>query len=161
MTPDDDYGSESLSDVRPSHRKRIHFSAPEQLRSLRPDVKQSAVTSMDQMPIGVFLYLKERPANVKDVRTECLHVLGSDAIVYPTVIKYLRNDIILQNEPEAEVGAEDQSFSIADNAVLDALEMMSLASIRQIAKMTIILPTTLFRRLTKSFHFVSLRFTSF
>jgi hypothetical protein len=32
--------------------------------------------------------------------------------------------------------------------------MMSFASIRQIAKMTIIPPATVFRRLTKSFHFI-------
>jgi len=60
----------------------------------------------------------------------------------------------LQNEPEAENRAEDQGFSITDNAILEALEMMPFASIRQIAKMTIIPPTTVFRRLTKSLHFV-------
>jgi hypothetical protein len=60
----------------------------------------------------------------------------------------------LQNEPEAKDGAEDQGFSITDNAILEALEMISFASIRHIAKMTIIPPTTVFRRLTKSRHFV-------
>jgi hypothetical protein len=61
---------------------------------------------------------------------------------------------ILQNEPEAEDRAEDQGFSITDNIILELLEMMPFASIRQIAEMTFILPTTGFRRLTKSLHFV-------
>jgi hypothetical protein len=60
----------------------------------------------------------------------------------------------LQNEPEAEDRAEDQDFSIIDNAILEALEMTPFASIRQIANMIFIPPTTRFRRLTKSLHFV-------
>jgi hypothetical protein len=36
--------------------------------------------------------------------------------------------------------------------------MMSFASIRQIAKMTFIPPTTVFRRLTKSLHFILKQF---
>jgi hypothetical protein len=42
----------------------------------------------------------------------------------------------LQNEPESEDRAEDQGFSITDNAILDTLEIMLFASIRQVAKMT-------------------------
>jgi hypothetical protein len=57
-------------------------------------------------------------------------------------------------KPEAEDRAEDQDFSITDNAILEALEMMPFASIRQIAKMICIPPTTEFRLLTKSLHFV-------
>jgi hypothetical protein len=59
-----------------------------------------------------------------------------------------------QNAREAEDREEDQDFSIAHNAILEALEMMSFASIRQIVKTTFIPPTTVFRRLTKSLHFV-------
>jgi hypothetical protein len=70
------------------------------------------------------------------------------------VARYFRDDVILQNEREAEDRAEDQSSSIADNAILEALKMMPFPSIRQIAKMTIILPTTEFRRLTKLLHLV-------
>jgi hypothetical protein len=60
----------------------------------------------------------------------------------------------LQNEPEAEERAEDQGFSIPDNAILEALEMMRFTSIHQITKMTIIPLTTLFRHFTKSLYFV-------
>jgi hypothetical protein len=59
----------------------------------------------------------------------------------------------LQNEPQAEDRAEDQDFSITDNAILEALEMMPFASLHQIAEMTFILLITGFRCLTKSLHF--------
>jgi hypothetical protein len=45
------------------------------------------------------------------------------------VKKYIRNDVILQNEPEAEDRAEDQGSSITDNAILKVFEMMSLSYI--------------------------------
>jgi hypothetical protein len=60
----------------------------------------------------------------------------------------------LQDELEAEDRMEDHDFSITDNAILETLEMIPFASIRQIAKMTFIRPTTVFRRLMKSLHFV-------
>jgi hypothetical protein len=74
------------------------------------------------------------------------------------VTKYVCKDVILQNEPEAEDRTEDQGFSITTNVILEAFEMMSFAFIRKIAKMAFILPTTAFRRLTKSLHFVLERF---
>jgi hypothetical protein len=79
---------------------------------------------MDHTSIFVFLYLKWLSAKAKYVHTELVQVLGSDAITYSTVTKYLRNDLMLQNEPEAKNRAEDQGFSIADNVILKALEMM-------------------------------------
>jgi hypothetical protein len=109
---------------------------------------------MDQRSILVILHVKELSAKAKDVQTELVQVLGSDAITYSSVAKYIRNYAILQNEPKAEDRAEDQGFSIADNAILEALEMMPFGSIHQIAKMTFIPPTTTFHRLTKSPHFV-------
>jgi hypothetical protein len=69
------------------------------------------------------------------------------------VTNYVRNNVILQNELEAEDRAQDQDFSITDHTVLEAPEMMTFASIHQIAKMTFNPPTTGFRRLTKSLHF--------
>jgi hypothetical protein len=77
------------------------------------------------------------------------------------VTKHVRNNVILQTEPETEDKTEDQGLSIADNAILEALEMMPFASIRQIAKMTIILARTGLRRFTKSLHFVLKRLRSF
>jgi hypothetical protein len=55
----------------------------------------------------------------------------------------------LQNEPEAEDRTEDQGFSITDNAILEAFKMIPFASIRQIAKMTFLPLTSVFRCLTK------------
>jgi hypothetical protein len=109
----------------------------------------------------VFLHLKGLSAKAKDVHTEFVQVPGSDTIAYSTVTKYLGNDVILQNEPEAADQAEYQGLSIADNAILEALEMMPFALIRQIAKMTIIFRRTGLRRLTKSLHFVLKRLRSF
>jgi hypothetical protein len=89
---------------------------------------------MDQRSIVVFLHLKGLSAKAKDVHTKLVQVLESDIIAYSTVTKYMRNDIILQNEPEAEDRAEDQGFSITGNAILKASEMMSFTSIRQIVR---------------------------
>jgi hypothetical protein len=109
---------------------------------------------MDQRSSVVFFHLKGLSAKAKDAHTELVEVFGSDSIAYSTVTKDIWNDVLSQDEPEAEDRAEDQGFSITDNAILEAFEMMPFASIRQIAKMTFIPPTTIFRRLTKSFHFV-------
>jgi hypothetical protein len=122
--------------------------------SLTAPFVKAARSSMDQRSIVVFLHLKGLPAKAKDVHTELIQVLGSDAIAYSTVTKYIRNDLIWQNEPEAEERAEDQDFWIPDNAILEAFEMMLFASIRQIAQVMFIPPPTVFRRLTKFVHFV-------
>jgi hypothetical protein len=108
---------------------------------------------MDKASIVVFLHLKGLSTKAKDIHTELVQVLRSDVIAYSTVTKDIWNDVILENESEAEDRAEDQGFSITDDAILEALEMMPFASIYQIAKMIFIPPTTVFRRLTKSFHF--------
>jgi hypothetical protein len=101
----------------------------------------------------VFLHLEGLSAQTKDVQTELVQVLESDVIAYSAVIKYRRNNVILENEPEAEERAENQGSSMTDKAILEAFEMILFASIRQIAKMAIILPATVFRRFTKSLHF--------
>jgi DNA-binding MurR/RpiR family transcriptional regulator len=54
-----------------------------------------------------------------------------------------------ESEPESEDKAEDQDFSITDNAILEALEMMPFASIRQIAQLIIVPLATIVRRWTK------------
>jgi hypothetical protein len=109
---------------------------------------------MDQKSIVVFLHLKRLSAKAKDVHTELVQVLGSDVISYPTVAKYIRNDAILQNKPEAEDRAENRGFSIADNAILEVFDMIPFVSICQIAKMILIPSTTEFHRLMKSFHII-------
>jgi hypothetical protein len=108
--------------------------------------------NLDQRSSVVFLRLKG--LSVKDVQIEFGQELGSDAIAYSTVTRYIRNNVILENEPEAEDRAEDQGFSITGNAILETFEIMSFAAVCQIAKMTFIPPITRFCRLTKSLHFV-------
>jgi hypothetical protein len=63
-------------------------------------------------------------------------------------------------EPEARDRADGQGFSMTDNVILEALEMMTFTSIRQIAKIIMLIPTTAFRRFTKSLRFASIRFAS-
>jgi hypothetical protein len=100
----------------------------------------------------VFFHLKG--LSIPYLHTESVQEVRPHAIAYSTVTKYIRNDAILQNEPEAEDGVEDQGFSIPDNVNLETLEMMPFAPIRQIAEMTVIPVTFVFRRLTKSLDFV-------
>jgi hypothetical protein len=52
--------------------------------------------------------LKGLSPKAKNFHTELVQVLGSDAIASSTVTKPIRNNVILQNEPEAEGRAEDQ-----------------------------------------------------
>jgi hypothetical protein len=66
----------------------------------------------------------------------------------------------MNQKPRIEDRAEDQGFSITENAIPEAFEMMPFASIRQIVKMNFIPPATVFRRLTKSLHFVLKRLRS-
>jgi hypothetical protein len=85
---------------------------------------------MNQRSIVVFLHLKGLSTKAKNVHTELVQIFESDVIAYSIVTKYIRNDIILQNEPEAEDRVEDQGFSITDNTILEVLEIMPLFSIR-------------------------------
>jgi hypothetical protein len=98
--------------------------------------------------------MKGLSAKAKDVQTEFVKVLGYEAIAYSAVTKDIRKDVILKNEPEVEDRAEDQGFSITGNAVLEAFEMILFSSIRQIAKITVIPPTTAFRGLMELLHFL-------
>jgi hypothetical protein len=104
------------------------------------------------MSIAVFLHLKGLSA--KGVRIDLVQVLRSDAIADSTGAKYIRRDVILHNEPEAENSAENQGFSIPDNSILEAIEMMRFAFIRQIVKVTFIHLNSVFSRSTKSLHFI-------
>jgi hypothetical protein len=54
----------------------------------------------------VFLHLNGLSAKAKDLYTEAVQAVESDAIAYSTVTKYHGNDAIWRNEPEAEDRAE-------------------------------------------------------
>jgi hypothetical protein len=113
---------------------------------------------MDQKSMIVVFHMKGLSAN--DVHTELGKVLGSDdddVIADSIVTRHRQNDVISQNEPEPEADdrAEDQGFSITDNAILEAFERMPFLSIHQINKMTFMPLTTGFHRLTKSLPFIS------
>jgi hypothetical protein len=73
-------------------------------------------------------------------------------MAHSTATKRIKSNVILQNEPGAEDRKEDQDFSIADNPIHEAPEMIRFASIRQIANMTFIPHATVLRRLTELCH---------
>jgi hypothetical protein len=115
---------------------------------------------MDQTSIVVILHPRALSDKTKDVHIELVRVFGSDTMAYSIVTKYIRTDVILQNEPKAEDQTEEQGFSNTDNPILDALDMISFSSIHQIAKMTFIRPAIVFLHLTKSLHFALKRLHS-
>jgi hypothetical protein len=55
----------------------------------------------------MFLHRKGLSVKAKDVQTELVQILALGAIAYSIVTKYIRNDLSLQNEQEAEDRAED------------------------------------------------------
>jgi hypothetical protein len=57
----------------------------------------SRLSSMDQRSIVIFLHLKGLLAKAKDLHTEVVQVLGSDAIAYMPVTKHIRNDVRSRN----------------------------------------------------------------
>jgi hypothetical protein len=58
----------------------------------------------------VFLHVKGLSAKAKVVRTELVHMLGSDAIAYSTVTKYIGNDAILQDEAKDRAWSGSSTF---------------------------------------------------
>jgi hypothetical protein len=70
----------------------------------------------------MFLDPNEPSAKAKDIHTELAELLGSHAFAYSMVTKHMRNRGLLQNEPKVEDRAEDQSLSMTDNAILEALK---------------------------------------
>jgi hypothetical protein len=63
---------------------------------------------MYQKSIVAFLHLKGLSVSTKDVHIELVQVLESNATAYSTLTEYVRKDVILQNEPEAEDRAENK-----------------------------------------------------
>jgi hypothetical protein len=78
-------------------------------------------------------------------------VLGSNAIAYSTVTKYLRQKqlpSILVDPPE------EPATTVIDQGILDAFEQQPFSSILELAKLTCIPTTAVYRHLTQSLGFV-------
>jgi transcriptional regulator of acetoin/glycerol metabolism len=98
---------------------------------------------MDQRPIVLFLSMKG--LSIKDIHDEFVIVLGSDAIDYSMVTKYLRHTRI---PPIPMETIQKPSNTITDDAILDTLQQQPFSSVMELAKFTCIPRSTVYRHLT-------------
>jgi hypothetical protein len=104
---------------------------------------------MEQRSICLFLQRKGLSAQV--IHNELANVLGADAIADSTVTLYLRQRFL----PTIPIDPLDDSFTtMIDQTVLEALENQPFSYLRELAKLTCIPTTTVYRHLTQSFGFV-------
>jgi len=105
---------------------------------------------MDQRSIVLFLH--QKGMNAQMIHSELVEVLREEAVGYSTVTKYLRQSYFSSTQ---EVSAEDPSDGVIDHAILEALEIAPYASVRQIARMTLIPKSTVYNHLVYSLQLVS------
>jgi hypothetical protein len=104
---------------------------------------------MDQRSICLFLAMKRLSA--REVHNELVAVLGLDAIGSSTVTRYLRQRQfpVIFLEP-----SDEPPTTIINDAILETFDKQSFSSVRELAKLTCIPTTTVYRHLTKSLGFV-------
>jgi hypothetical protein len=73
--------------------------------------------------------------SAQNIHGEFVVVLGSDAISYSTVTKYLRQTRIFPIPMET---LEKPPNTVTDDAILDALQQQPFSSVRELAKLTCI-----------------------
>jgi transposase len=99
---------------------------------------------------SICLFLARKWLTYREIHNELIAVLGSDAVAYSTVTKYLRNQhlsLLVSKLPE------NSASIIIEGAILDALNKQPFSSIRELAQLTCIPRTTVYRHLTKSLGF--------
>jgi hypothetical protein len=103
---------------------------------------------MEQGSICLFLAMKRLSA--RDVHNELVAVLGPDAIAYSTVTNCLRQRQFpaISSEP-----SDQPPTTIIEDAIMDALDKQPFSSVRELAKLTCIPTTTVYRHLTRSLGF--------
>jgi hypothetical protein len=89
--------------------------------------------------------------SAQEITGELVAVLGSDAIGYPTVTKYLRQTRI---PPIPMQTLEKPRNTVTDDAILDPLQRQPFSSIRELAKLTCIPRSTVHRQVTQTLGFV-------
>jgi hypothetical protein len=89
--------------------------------------------------------------SARDVHNELVAVLGPDAIAYSTVTSYRRQRQFptISSEP-----SDEPPTTIIDDAILDALDKQPFSSVKELAKLTCIPTTTVYRHLTRSLGFI-------
>jgi hypothetical protein len=104
---------------------------------------------MDQRSICLFLAIKGLSA--REVRIELVAVLGLDVIGSSTITRYPRQRQFPTSSPKL---SDEPPTTIVDDAILEALDKKPFSSVRELAKLTCIPATTVYRHLTKSLGFV-------
>jgi hypothetical protein len=104
---------------------------------------------MDQRVICLFLALKG--LSTRAIHGELGAVLGLDAVAYSTVTKYFRKGRLPCTLLEP---LEEPAIAMIDDAILSALEKQPFSSIRELANLTCIPATTVYRPLTHSLGFI-------
>jgi hypothetical protein len=89
----------------------------------------------------VVLSLNKKDLETVEIHAEINHILGEDAIVYSTVMRYLRKQSFADSSALLPGDREIQAPGAIDNAILQALDKQCFASLRHIAK-RILVPTS-------------------
>jgi hypothetical protein len=81
--------------------------------------------------------------------------LGSEAVSYSSVTRYLREAQFLPSKPEPHPADVQRDLDDSDQAILAALKDNPFASVWHLSRLTHLPSTTVYRRLTKSLGFVA------
>jgi hypothetical protein len=116
---------------------------------------------MMQCPIVADLLLKWMSA--REIHDDIVATLGSDAVSYSSVTRYLREARFPLSKLESHPADVQKDLDDLDQAILAALEDIPFASVRQFSQLVHLPSTTVYRRLTQSPGFVArhLRWVSY
>jgi hypothetical protein len=87
---------------------------------------------------SIVLYLNKKHHSAVAIHTKINSVLGEGTIGYSTVIRHLGKQSFANASHLATEEPDPWAAHTIDNAILQALDEQSFASLRQIAKMTLI-----------------------
>jgi hypothetical protein len=106
-------------------------------------------SKMDQKSISFFLH--RQGFSAVNIHKQLVDVLGTEASSYSTATYYIRQCQFPKEKVKDQAEAVPDDF---DCAILVALEDYSFSSVRELAKLTYLPVTTVYRRLTSSLGFV-------
>jgi hypothetical protein len=89
--------------------------------------------------------------SAREVHNELVAVLGLDVIGGSTVTRYRRQQQFPAIFPEP---SDEPPPTIIDDAILEGFDKQPFSSVRELAKLTCIQTTTVYRHLTRSLGFV-------
>jgi ATPase subunit of ABC transporter with duplicated ATPase domains len=108
---------------------------------------------MTQRPMVAYLSLKGMSA--REIHDDIVATIGPEAVSYSSVARYFCEAQSPPSKPELHPANVQTVLDDSDQAILAALEDSPLASVRKLSRLTNILSTTVYRRLTQSLGFVA------